>query len=831
MTVYSFLAGYSKDGNANTSYPLNTSLRLRNSASAYLNRTYSTSPTSTTKQTFSFWVKRGLIGSSLARYPILGGYDGSSGNNMFIDFGGSSDVADTIGFWFGGGSAYQIQSTAVFRDPSSWYHVVCAVDTTQATASNRVLIYVNGVQITSFYIANYPAQNAVCQFAQANANNKIGCWWSSTSPFFDGYLAEVNFIDGQALTPSAFGAYDIATGVWQPSKYTGTYGNNGFYLPFSNTTSTTTLGYDFSGNGNNWTCNNISLTAGSTYDAMTDVPTLTSSTASNYCVINPLDHAGTAATISNGNLYYVGSASSVTRSTLGITNAKVYWEITQVSSVNGSNPIIYGSIGLNGVVAHVASSQSVLAYTDNGSNKAFRLTNSSGITSTITPSSFTLSVGDVLQIAYDGTTGKIWIGKNNTYYDGSGGTTGNPSTGANAVFTVPDLTNPMAPGFDHAGVSYTCTLNCGQQPFAYTPPTGFIALNTYNLPTPAIANGALYNAATLYTGTGSSQSPANSQSNGGNNALGKTFEPDLTWIKSRSAATDHKWTDTVRGVTKALVSDSTSAETTDTNGLTAFSSNGFTVGTDTNYNNSGATYVAWQWNAGSGTSGSNTNGSITSTVSANTTAGFSVVTWAGNNGTNATVGHGLGSAPALIITKNRSGVSDWPVYHSSLTSGYTIFLDTVGAQNNSSSWYGSNAPTSSVFYTTYVGNISINASGNNYVSYCWAAIAGYSAFGSYTGNGSTDGPFVYCGFRPRFVLFKCSSTPQDWVIYDTSRDTYNAVSNYLLPDSSAAEAVYANADFLSNGFKLKSTASLNYSGYTYIYAAFAENPFRNALAR
>jgi len=158
-----------------------------------------------------------------------------------------------------------------------------------------------------------------------------------------------------------------------------------------------------------------------------------------------------------------------------------------------------------------------------------------------------------------------------------------------------------------------------------------------------------------------------------------------------------------------------------------------------------------------------------------------------------------------------------------------MFLDLNNAFAADSTKWNNTSPTSSVF--TIGTSVGVNSSGGNYVAYCWAAIAGYSAFGSYTGNGSTDGPFIYCGFRPRFVLFKCSSTSQDWVIYDTSRDTYNAVSNYLLPDSSAAEGVYANADFLSNGFKLRNTASLNYSGYTYIYAAFAENPFRNALAR
>jgi hypothetical protein len=372
-------------------------------------------------------------------------------------------------------------TTPFYRDPAAWYHIVVAVDTSQPTYTNGVKMYVNGVQVTSFGTTSY-SQNTNTYVNAAAAQQALGIYaYSTPGGYFDGEMAEVNFIDGQQLGANAFGAQNQYN-QWQPIAYRGSYGTNGFYLPFSNTASTTTLGYDFSSNVNNWTTNNISLTTGATYDSMTDVPTLTSATAANYCVINPLDYVGTAATITNGNLNYAGSASSVTRSTMGVLNTKVYWEITQVSTVNASNPINYGAIGLIGKLAHSASAQSVLAYADNAGSKSFWLTNSSGIASTVTPSSFTVSVGDVIQIAYDGTTGKIWIGKNNTYYDGSGGTTGNPSTGANAVFTVPDLTNPMAPGFDHAGVAYTCTLNCGQQPFTYTPPTGFKALNTYNLP-------------------------------------------------------------------------------------------------------------------------------------------------------------------------------------------------------------------------------------------------------------------------------------------------------------------------------------------------------------
>jgi hypothetical protein len=252
-------------------------------------------------------------------------------------------------------------------------------------------------------------------------------------------------------------------------------------LPFTNTTSATTLAYDFSPNGNNWTPNNISTTTGVTYDSMTDVPTLTSATVSNYCVINPLDFTNTKPTITNGNLQYANSSNSLCRGTLGVLNAKVYWEFTQVSTVDSGNPMSYGTAGLIGKLSHDSSAQSVMAYTDNSGNKIFERTTASGVAATVTPASFTVNVGDIIQIAYDGTNGKIWIGKNNSWYDSSGTQTGNPSAGTNAVFTLPDLTNPMTAGFDHAGAPYTVAVNFGQQPFTYTPPTGFVALNTYNL--------------------------------------------------------------------------------------------------------------------------------------------------------------------------------------------------------------------------------------------------------------------------------------------------------------------------------------------------------------
>jgi hypothetical protein len=324
--------------------------------------------------------------------------------------------------------------------------------------------------------------------------------------------------------------------------------------------------------------------------------------------------------------------------------------------------------------------------------------------------------------------------------------------------------------------------------------------------------------ATLFTGTGATQSITNTAG----------FKPDLVWIKSRSAATDNKLTDSVRGTTKALISNSGNAETTDTQGLTAFGSGGFTVGTNTDYNNLSATYVGWQWQAGQGSSSSNTSGSTTSTVSVNATAGFSIATYTGT-GANATVGHGLGVAPQVVIAKARSAAGNWLVYTAAVGNTSTLRLSSTAAADANIGYWNNTSPTSSVF--TLGAGADPNANGATCVAYCWSQIAGFSAFGSYTGNGSADGPFVYTGFRPRWIMIKRSDSTSSWYIIDTSINPYNEEKTTLYANLSNAEGTNANfLDGLSNGFKMRESG-VAVDGGTYIYMAFAENPFKNALAR
>jgi hypothetical protein len=807
------LAGASGQGGG---YNLTRSLRFRGSAEAYLSRTPSNTATSGTTWTVSYWFKVN-VGSSASRRCgfSAGNADATGGSIQFLVTwqGYSQDYKMCI---VTGQGTTSITTSGVFRDPSAWYHVVVACDTTQATASNRWKIYVNGVQQSigadAFGgSANYPTQNTTFRWNASGQANLIGATdESGTKVFFmDGYIAEFNNIDGQALTPSSFGETSATTGVWQPKKYAGTYGTNGFYLPFTDNSALTTssnvgLGKDFSGNGNYWATNNISITSGVTYDSMTDVPTLTSATASNFCVLNPLSK-GTNISITNGNLSasYGSAAWTSAFGTLGVSTGKWYWEATLTSAgtdvgvgistnpAGSANSYIGGDVNSWGYYANNGNKW------NNGSSSSYGATYANG---------------DVIGIALDLDAGTLTFYKNNT----SQGTAFS-SLASNTYFPALSVNNS------------SFAANFGQRPFAYTPPSGFVALNTFNLPTPTIGATASTQAnkyfdATTYTGNGSTQSITNA---GG-------FQPDFVWMKIRSLAYDHTLQDAIRGTTKYLNSNNTAAEDNATTLLTSFNSNGFSLGNSGNVNQNSQTYVAWQWK-GANSTVSNTAGSITSTVSANTSSGFSIVTYTGNGAVGATVGHGLGVAPSMIILKRRTGATaSWLVWHRSLSNlnNNYLLLDSTSGQLSSTNIWGTQTSSVIALDTDSLVNEQ-NANGSTFVAYCFSEVQGYSKFGSYTGNGSADGTFVYTGFRPRFVLVKRTDTTANWILIDTARDTYNASGLELFPNLSNAENDNRpELDVLSNGFKLRWTyTGTNASGGNYVYACFAEHPFKYSLGK
>jgi hypothetical protein len=449
-----------------------------------LNRTSVVSPTNNKIFTISFLVKRGVINDS-AFENILGG---STSQQDTLGFGsGTNNGGDSIQLRDSSVGSYNLLTTQVFRDPAAWYQFVVSVDTTQATASNRIKIYANGTQITAFTTATYPAQNYVFEWNSASTASVIGRRSSSVSSFYlDGYLTEINFIDGQALTPSSFGSTNPATSVWQPKAYTGTYGTNGFYLPFTDNSALTTssnvgLGKDFSGNGNYWTTNNISLTAGVTYDSMTDVPTLTSASASNFAVLNPLGNNG--GTVLDGNINHTGTT-ALTANTLFPSTGKWYCEMF-CTAYGGGATLGYAAVGviqstqtLNTVPTSVAS---VPAGIWEYRNDAIKINNGSSASY-----GNTWTANDLIGIAFDVDAGKVWFAKNNTWQ-----ASGDPAAGTNAAYT--NLSGSIGVLINDFGTySNSFAANFGQRPFTYTPPSGFVALNTYNIAAGAVTTSGSF---------------------------------------------------------------------------------------------------------------------------------------------------------------------------------------------------------------------------------------------------------------------------------------------------------------------------------------------------
>ena len=720
-------------------YRVSRSLRFNSADSALLTR----APISTSNRrtfTWSGWVKRSTLSS--ASYKTFFASEASGSNYSFLGF-----YLDNITWQnYDGTNNFVVTTTALFRDPASWCHIVCAVNTTSATSTDRVKIYSNGILQT--VTSGYPSLNYDVRINTSAFTAKHG-FSSGTGAYFDGYLANIDFIDGQALTPSSFAETNATTGQWVPKAYAGTYGTNGFKLNFSNNSAATaaTLGADSSGNGNNFTPTNLSVTAGVGNDSLTDTPTqygsdtgLGGEVRGNYCTLNSI--IPSASGITNGNLDATGAA----QGTFDITSGSWYWESTASATAAG------------GII--------------NSAGTAYTTAIASGVTRGFRYASSTTTLESTIN-------GSSW------------------TTISAAVAGQP---------FPYVLTGATSS-NFGQRAFTYTAPSGYKALCVQNLSTPTIVLPSAAFDAKLYTGTGSSQS-----------ITGLGFSPDLVWIKSRSAATDNTLYDSVRGAQARLESNNLDVEVTSDAGLTAFNATGFTVNTLAQVNTSAATYVGWCWDE-------------------SVSAGFDIVTYTGNGGTQ-NISHSLGVAPKLMILKCRATVQRWTVYNGSLGAGYYGYLNETfefETGNNQLRW-GNNstsvAPTSSVF--TIGNSVDVNQSGSTYVAYLWAEVDGFSKFGSYTGNGIAGGPFVHCGFKPRFVLIKHSSgAGNNWRIWDSSRFTSNENKTSIYPSLANAESVEANGiDILSNGFKVRwSDGAINGSAATYVFMAFAENPFKYANAK
>ena len=781
-------------------YTIDQSIRFNDGDSPYLNRTFGT-PTSNSQFGYSFWIKLGE------------GYDGKyiisangSGNNDNFYFS-----SNKINIQEGG--VLRLQSNQLFRDFSSWYHFVVAYDLGNATASQKLRVYLNGSEITSWATDTRSSLSSTSSRLNAAVGHDVGAnvfnGVSSHINNWDGYIAEFHFVDGTVLTPTDFGEYN-SDGVWIPIEASPTYGNNGFYITGETASD---LGEDFSGNNNDFTSSGLATT-----DQMLDTPT------DNYSIFNPVascNVSGQPLTISDGNLRTSagGTSNAIEAITqIGPSSGKWYAEFTLNAAPQLSNQ--YPVIGVIAADLNITGGNNVgdstfRGYVPNG--------NIQGTGGGAYGDTFTTN--DIIGCAIDLDNQKIWWSKNGVFQN-----SGDPAAGTNAAFT--NLTAGLFYRFciSHAGSTATdVTGNFGQSAFTYTPPTDFNALSTAALDDPIIADPSAHFQTTVYTGNGTAIGSGGLEVNQSGNS---TFQPDFAWIKNRTTSgNEHDLYDAVRGATKVVFSSTNGAEATVTEGLVSFDADGFTVGNRGEVNTSGNSMAAWQWKA-NGSGSSNTDGSITSTVSTNNTSNFSIVTYVGNSTSGATVGHGLGAVPKMMILKDRDVGENWCIYHEELGPTKFMYFTTDGAFTVSNRW-NDTAPTSSVF--TLGNETQVNATGRDYVVYCFAEVENFSSVGGYTGNGSTDGPFVYTnGFAPAFVMTKRTNAAGDWKMWDNKRGPYNVNGLTLAANSSGAESsgVAQHIDFLSNGFKIRGNdTETNGSGSTYIFMAVAESPFKTATAR
>ena len=803
---------------------VSTSGRFDNSSSSYLNRTVAAGNRKT--WTLSFWFKR----CDIARDQDFLTATGSGATGLWANMITSGDKLQVYG-----NNQVLLLSNQLLRDTSAWYNIIFRCDTTQSTASNRLKIYLNGSEITSFETDNRANLTQDGDFGiSSNVDHHIG---ANQTPgnYLDGYLAEYNFTDGVSNEPTAFG--ETKNGVWIPIEYTGSYGTYGFRLKFDGF-----LGTDTSGNGNNWTPNGFSAEDTS----MPDCP------ENNFATMNPLVQTNDAAgDLSEGNLKITksGTTYSFFQSTFGVRTGKWYAEIrcnakTDVHFMIGVTEMNMETYRTgDSVDPHLTAG--TVWYSDNG----YGHYDGSGVSTSTFSNDTGFNAGQVVGIALDLDSGTRTV---KFYVDGS-------------LVTTQNLPSSMV---DHIGFAcnwynaHTGVWNFGQDStiageetaggnsdgngigdFHTSVPSGYLALCTSNFdddnfatigPDSATQADDHFNTV-LWTGNASSRS-----------ITGVGFQPDWVWFKPRSDADNHVLIDSSRGGTKYLMSNRTDAEITEAQGISSFDSDGFSIGNWTNINENSQTYVAWNWKANGGTTTTNDAsatgvGNIDSVIQANTTAGFSIVTYTGNGTDNTDLGiaHGLGVTPKMVWVKNRSTAKSWQVYNSNFSADGTYgiknaLLDSSGGEDAYSDYIKTTSSTTFTIRSDASDGVGrVNKNGDNYVAYCFAEVEGYSKIGIYTANENTDGAFIYLGFRPAWAMIK-RTAGNGWAIQDSARSTFNPVNNLLQANESNTEyTTDVKMDFVSNGIKMRNDSGFfnHVAGNSFIYMAFAEAPFKYANGR
>ena len=859
------------------------SVRFDDGSSSYLHFTPS-SEGDRRRCTISAWVKRSKSGNSGAVEDMVFHAGTASGHRGHLRF-----YEDHVNWNYYNGSSWILYliTTGEFKDTTNWYHLCGNVDTVAGTAK----LWVNGVEPT---LSNntIPSSSQQLSFAD-DVEHQIGQRGAGNTGYFDGYIAGVNFIEGQALDVSNFGA-DV-NGVWLPKAYSGNYGTNGFRLSFSQTgtsANSSGMGADTSGNGNHFTP--VNLTAADVFD---DAP------SNNFCTLNFRGRRygqSYNATFSQGNLKVAsgGNATDV-YGTMAINQicaaGGVYFEI-RLDSIDASRTY-FGLIGDSGIEnksgdgANGASySYPIKAMIQSGGYMYFGAqtdgtaeTNiGGGALSGDYRSIATYTNGDVIGFAVK-SDGKIFISKNGTFINSLAGAA-DPENGTNPIHVL-DL--DKVDWVPYVGYNSSFSVNFGQDDtfagaetsngvtggggkFLYAPPSWAKALCSRNLPESSLSSNPTN---PIGDPTKAFNIVLKSMSTNNEEAItGVGFKSDFVWGKSRNSSYSHQFYDSLRGATKYVESDDTADQVTDANSLKSFDTDGFTVGSGATFApySNGNNVVFWCWKAGGAPTADNSGGQnptsgsvmidgVTSTtafatasiyptrMSVNTHAGFSIVTYTGSTASGAlTIPHGLGKKPEWILVKRTDDTGDWIVGHRGLaanafTNNKFLKFDGSAVFTNSLVWGAEPTTTLTQLVSDGSGGASNLSSSGTYVMYSWTSIDGFSKFGSYIGNNSTDGPFVYTGFKPALVILKRSTDSGGWQMLDNKRNPATGgveVDKYLLPNLNNTEydgstlSPAIRIDFYSNGFKIRSTESVyNSAGYNFVYAAFAEGSFKDTNSR
>jgi len=787
--------------------------------------------------TLSVWVKRSGIAASQNILEARG--SGDAGNtDIWFDANDKLEVS--------GASTYFRVTDRVFRDINAWYHLVFRFDTTQGTANNRLLIYVNGSVITEFNTNNAYSQNTDYGIG-GNVEHRIGDGYGH----FDGYMARYEFIDGLSLGPENFG--ETKNGIWIAKAYGGSYGTNGHKLEFKETgtdADANGLGADTSGNNNHYT-----PTAILGHDsAFPDCPENNFAT-----LLGESSESSDYQSYANG-AYYEGNLN--VKGVSGWTNGKSNFLVNSGKwyaecRVNAWQANNYVRLG---VFARPARTYDEYFWLGDGTAQIDATARNDRVG--------TFTTGDILQFVIDLENNNIFFGKNNTWQNSAtaseivAGTSTNAfasgsevptGDGHNYGFYFNPHTNTtnitvnfgQDSSFGGTETAQTNTDENGQGNFYYQPPAGFLAMCSANITKPTIGPDSAtqaddYHNTVLWNGNGSS-----------NAITGVGFKPDWLWSKDLTGTENHIFLDSSRGLTHRLSSNNDDGETTDSNAvISSFDTDGFTLTQYHDSNQNSSRNVGWCWKANGGVataSGSESGDNPAHSVQANPTAGFSIVTFTGTQAVG-TVPHGLGAVPKMIILKNREvNGNGWIVYHEHVDQTDFVFLNNTNLRADNANRFNDTKPTSTVF--TLGADANINDDGVGIVAYVFADVEGYSKFGHYDANGNANGTVVFTGFRPAFVMLKNidnNTNGGNWVIMDDTRlgDDIGAIPpilSQIKANSSDAEfdsGSYPLADFLANGFKLRSGGTgsgiarnvNNANGNDYIYMAFAHSPFKYANA-